>query len=177
LIVQEEKPSTIKKIIVGIIIVLVIIGVIVAGIAVQIFQKPSSSPYVDVKYETVGWYYTYPLSDNQSCLVLNLTITNKGYTDGIVIYPDYPLSLNGFGLNISNVVYPPISGVSISNSSVWLGYTDISATLPSITILNNGNVTGTIIFEFPKQQYNQPFTLLCSIITVKYETNVRTSVG
>jgi len=32
-----------------------------------------------------------------------------------------------------------------------------------------GSETGTIIFEFPKQQYNKPFTLQCSMTTVNYE--------
>ena len=169
LTVQEEKPSTIKKIIVGMVIGLVIMGVIVAGMAVQISQRPSSSssPYVEVYYKTVGWNYTY---DNHAYLVLNVTITNKGYTDGV------PVANALFWVNTSNVEYGSTESIPITNSTGPLGYSELYLALKPVTLMSNGTVNGTIHFELPKTLYNQPFTLICTMTTTKYQkVNVRIS--
>jgi hypothetical protein len=153
----EEKKSSIKRIAVGILIAILIVAAIVFAL-----YNPNSSLYVEVKYKTVGWYYTYPSSDNKTCLVLNLTITNKGYTDGVTVLP-----FDDFSLIISNVAYSTIIGAMIPNSSELLGHSYISPTLQSVTLMNGGSETGTIMFEFSKQLYNQPFTLQCSMNTTK----------
>jgi len=160
-IATEEKKSSRKKILVMVGIIAIVAVIVLAVVWAQ--YQPTVSPYVEVKYTTVGWYYTYPLSDNKACLVLDLTITNNGYTDGVsvLLYPD-------FSLKINNVVYNSDIGLMISNSSALLGWTYISSTLQLVTLMNGGSETGTIIFEFPKQQYNQPFTLQCSMTTTKY---------
>ena len=168
LIVQEEKPSTLKKIIVGIVIAIVIVGVIVSGIALQISQR-TNSPYVEVDYKTIGWNYTY---DNHAYLVLNLTIINKGYTDGV------PVGNALFGVNMSNVEYGSTESIPITNSTGTLGYTELYLTLKPVTLMNNGTANGTILFELPKTLYNQPFTLICTMTTTKYQkVNVRISEG
>jgi hypothetical protein len=166
----SEKKSSRKRILV-IIGVIVMVGIIVLAVVCSQYQ-PAASPCVEVKYTTVAWYHTYPSSDNKACLVLNLTITNKGYTDGVIVLAYF----GDFSLNVSNVAYNPSIGVSIPNSSELLGYTYLSPTLKSVTLLNNGTETGTIMFEVPKEQYNQPFTLQCSMTTTKYATvSVQTS--
>ena len=116
-----------------------------------------SSPNVSVVYSTLSWGYTYPTTNNQAYLVLSLTITNNGYTDGVPIYPDNPLSLSGFGLTINNVSYSPAFAVTISNSSSILGMSLLSPTLQSVTLMNGGSTSGTIIFQVPSSQYEQPF--------------------
>jgi hypothetical protein len=166
LTVQEEKPSTIKKIVVGIVIGLVVIGIIVSGIALQISQRPNST-YVEVYYKTIGWNYTY---DNHAYLELNITITNKGYTDGV------PVANALFWVNISNVEYLPTENVPITNSTAPLGYSELYLALQPVTLMNNGTVNGAILFELPKTLYNQPFTLICTMTTTKYQkVNVRIS--
>jgi hypothetical protein len=158
--VQMEKPSNKKKI-VAIAVTLVILVFIIAGVATQIPQKsstPKASPYVEVDYKTVGWYYIY--NNGGSCLLLNLTITNKGYTGGGIAVNAY----SDFSVNVSNVVYNPIGMATIDNSSSMLGFTVISATLQdSVTLLNSGSETGSLIFSFANQLYNNPFTLRCSM--------------
>jgi hypothetical protein len=146
-----------KKIAIGVAVAVIIIIISIVGL----YLYSQQLPYLEVKYKTVGWYYTI---DNESaCLVLNLTITDKGYSNEITIYP-----LSGFTLNINNVLYNPVSGVTISNSS---GISYVSSTLgtniflPLATLINGGSYTETIVFELPKQLYNQPFTLRCSITT------------
>jgi hypothetical protein len=149
-----------KKIAIGVAVAVIIIIVSIVGL----YLYSQQLPYLEVKYKTLGWYYT---SDNESaCLVLNLTITDKGYTNEIAIDP--PLD---FSLNISNVIYDfPSASVTIFNSSVpysspYWGTSSISSTLQYATLINGGSDTGTIIFVIPKQLYNQPFTLRCSITT------------
>ena len=171
LTVQEEKPSTIKKIIVGIVIGIVVVGIIVSGIALQISQRlgSSNSPYVEVYYKTIGWSYTY---DNHAYLVLNVAITNKGYTDGV------PIANALFWVNISNVEYGSTKYVPITNSTGPLGYSELYLTLQPVTLMNNGTINGTILFELPRTLYNQPFTLICTMTTTKYQKiNVRITAG
>jgi hypothetical protein len=155
LIVQEEKPSTIKKIIVGIIIGLVIIGTIVAGIALQISQRLSSSnsPYVEVDYKTFGWFYGY--NNNYTYLVLNVSIINHGYSQVNV----QSISLSGgFSVTINNAVFPQIYVAAVKTLET---YTLITTTLSDVILLNTGETSGTIIFQFnasPKI-YQEPFAL------------------
>jgi hypothetical protein len=169
--VQEEKPSTIRKIIVGIVIAIVVVGIIVSGIAFQMSQRLGSgnSPYVEVYYKTIGWNYTY---DNHAYLVLNVTITNKGHTDGV------PVANALFWVNISNVEYGSTESISITNSTGPLGYSELYLSLQPVTLMNNGTLNGTILFELPKTLYNQPFTLICTMTSTKYQkVNVRISEG
>jgi uncharacterized membrane protein len=159
------------------IITLAVLAIVIAGIVVLYYIKTNSyqpttssniltsSPYVEVNYTTVGWHYTYPLSDNEACLVLDLTITNEGYTDRVSV-----LAFTDFSLKISNVLYHPIIGVMIPNSSEPLGFSYVSPTLQSVTLMDGGSESGTIMFEFSKQVYNQPFALQCSMTTTKYAT-------
>lgn len=161
----EKKDSRKKlRIIIGVVAIVAIIAIAVIWSQYQ----PTSSNYVEIEYKTVGWYHTYPSSDMKACLVLNLTITNKGYTDGVKIYPYNPLSLGGFGLTLSSITYDPTSIVLILNSSSLLGYSSVGSTLQSATLMNDGSETGTIIFEFSQQELHEPFTLQCSMTTTKY---------
>jgi hypothetical protein len=151
---EEEKLSNIKKLIVGMAIGIVVVGIIVSGIALQISQKPSTSPYVEVKYGIIGWYHVY--LESEACLVLNLAITNKGYGDGVIV------NGYGFSLNIGNTSYnQTFNGVLIPESSSPSGFSLIASTLQSATLLNGRSETGTIIFEVPGQRINSTFTLQC----------------
>jgi hypothetical protein len=143
LIVQEEKPSTIKKIIVGIIIGLVIIGFMVAGIAVQIFQEtsPSSStsPYVEVDYKLSDWYNSTLSGPTTYTVDFNVTIMNRGYSDAVQ-NPDFSLTVN-------NVVY--------------YGH-DFLGSFSNVLIESSGKVSGKITFiDMPVAQ--APFTFGCKL--------------
>jgi hypothetical protein len=162
-----EKPSLRKKVLVTLSIVVMGAVIIIAFVGSQYHPTPTPSPYVEVDYKTVGWYYTYPLSNNQSCVVLNLTVTNEGYAEGVE-YNWENGNPNSFSLNISNVVgtLVIVPLVCIANSSSPSGYSTVGNWFSYSELLNGYNDTGTIIFEFPKQLYNQPFTLRCSMSSV-----------
>jgi hypothetical protein len=171
----EENKSSRKKIFI-VVSVIVIVAIIALVVAELHFSTPFSapSPYVEVKYRIVGAYNAYPLSDNNTCLVLNLTVTNKGYTDEVWVL-GYP----NFSLNISNVVYKAIPTGNTPISDGLLGYHYLYFnTLPQAFLMNNESATGTIMFKFPKQLNNSPFTLQCSMTTLKDQTvNVKISIG
>jgi hypothetical protein len=172
---QKKKIS--RKLILIIAVVVAIVAVIafmIIGSQNQLITLPGTpSPYVEVNYTTVGRYCTYPSSDNEACLMLNLTITNRGYADEVSVWlPSFTITM----LNVSKVLYPPLAGEKISNSSDTNGWSFISTTLQSEILPNGESETGTIIFEFPSLLLNQTFTLQCSMVTTKHAAaNVRIS--
>jgi hypothetical protein len=159
---NDKKSSSRRFIALGIVIVLII-----AIVAIIVTQMPSStkSPFVNVSYRVAAWYKGAQTESNNAYLLLNLTITNNGYTNGVEIYQYNPLALEGWGLNISNTVYAPSSIGTIYNASDILGYSMLYPTLASTLLLNNGTTSGTILFEVPLQQYESSFNLLCAIAT------------
>lgn len=167
----EEKPSLRKKVLV--ILGIIVMGVIIIVAAVGSQYHPTPTPYVEVDYKTFGWYYTYPLSDNQSCVILNITVTNNGYAEGVYYYWEdgNPTS---FSLNISNVAGTLLyyQQIQLANSSSPSGYSVFIQNYFPYShyewLLNGTSDTGTMVFEFPKQLYNQPFTLRCSMGSVNY---------
>jgi hypothetical protein len=143
--------------------------IIIASVGSQYHPTPTPSPYVEVDYKTVGWYYTYPISNNQSCVVLNLTVTNKGYAESVEYNWNWTsMHPNCFSLNISSVVGTPVFDpfILIANSSNSWGYSAIWPSFSYAELSNGSSDNGRIIFEFPKQQYNQPFTLRCFVYSV-----------
>lgn len=138
---------------------------------------PSNSYYVEVDYKTIGWFYG-AINEyegyNYTYLVLNVTIINRGYSQ---VNPD---SSNGFDVVINNNKYQSQSSMlyfeTIYGSSGTAGYADSydfgGSALPySATLLNTGNITGIVIFQFgdpsvypaQPQILNAPFVLQYSI--------------
>jgi len=162
----EENKSSRKKMFSTVSIIAIVAIIAVAVIWSQ--YQPTSAAYVEVNYKTVGWYYTVP--KDEAVLVLNLTVTNKGYAEGVNVSGYGP----DFSLNISNANYNPTSYIiPIFNSSIPLNNTGPQYnlgpkyTLQGMTLMNGQSDTGTIVFELPKQQYNKPFTLKCAMKTTK----------
>ena len=133
-----------------------------------------TTSYVEVDYQTVGWFYDTAgnLLDpnyNYTYLVLNVTITNHGYSQVNVI------GSNGFsvlinGNNYTSLISTPTSLYNGSISSFYGMQSSYSfdSELPSQAILlDTGSVTGTITFQFgdpnvyPQQPQilNEPFVL------------------
>lgn len=139
-----------------------------------------TTPYVEVNYQTVGWFYSttdesplYSNDYNYTYLVLDVTITNYGYSQVNVI------GINGFSVLVNNDEYTPL--ISLSNS-MYNGSTSsfynmqksysFTSKLPSEAILlDTGSVNGTIVFKFgnpnvyPQQSQilNKPFVLQYSV--------------
>jgi hypothetical protein len=176
----EEKPTSRKK--VWVILGIIVMGAIIIVAVVGEEYHPSHSPYVEVHYKTFGWYYTYPLSENKSCVVLNVTVTNRGYTEGVYYYfKDWdPLS---FTLKIGNVsgVLPYQYSIWVANSSSPSGHNTVETYFSyPYELLNGTTNSGTIVFLFPKQLYNQTFTFGCSMGSMNYvhkTVSIRISEG
>jgi hypothetical protein len=153
---------------------------------------PATS-YVEVDYQTVGWFYgagngvsqgmqNSELPDpsyNYTYLVLNVTITNYGYSQVNAIGSD------GFSAAINNNTYQPLlystslsiwsalNNVNLSNNGSSSQLSDLlSLSLPNpATLLNTGIINGLVIFQFgnpniyPQQPQilNEPFTLQYSV--------------
>ena len=146
MLVQEEKPSTIKKIVVGIITGLLIVGVTNAGIAVQVFQETSpstsTSPYVEVDYKLSDWYNSTLSGPTTYTVDFNVTIMNRSYSDAVQ-NPDFFLTVN-------NVVYD--------------GH-DFPDSFSNVLIESGGKVSGKITFiDVPVPQ--APFTFGCKLYFV-----------
>jgi len=139
-----------------------------------------ATPYVQVHYQTVGWFYSNSgddLSDtsyNYTYLVLNVTITNYDYSQVNV------MGSNGFSVLVDGNEY---SSLDFNPTSMFNGSTTVNSIysfhnsysfngLPnSATLLNTGSVNGIVTFQFgsptvyPQQPQilNEPFTLRYSI--------------
>ncbi len=144
-------------------------------------NKPTTliTPYVEVNYQTVGWFYSttdgtiYSDDYNYTYLVLDVTITNYGYSQVNVI------GINGFSVLVNNDEYTPVISLPISmyNGSTSSFYNmqksySFASKLPSEAILlDTGSVNGTIVFKFgnpnvyPQQSQilNKPFVLQYSV--------------
>jgi hypothetical protein len=147
--VQEEKKSSpIKKIIIGILIGIVVVGAVVAGIALQIFQNPSSStsPYVELDYKTVGWFFGSTLlggTYNHTYLILNVNIINHGYSS--VYWGSLNVTINGQEYQAE--YYCPTLYNSTGINAIQYDFS--SLTLSIYYSLNDGqSAKGYVIFEF-----------------------------
>lgn len=107
-------------------------------------------PYVEVDYKTIGWFHDF---FNNTYLVLNITMTNKGYSKGVLCHWDI------FNATISGVSYSQASSENLYNSSgAQMRFTDLN--LPGVTLQNGGSVSGQIAFEIPITL--NPYVLGCS---------------
>jgi hypothetical protein len=186
---QHSKTKLLKKI--AAVFALAIIAVLLLystyPILHQLTQNPSglSAPtltttYVEVNYRTVGWFYSesWGSSYNYTYLVLNVAITNHGYSQ-VNVFGD-----NGFSVLIDNSEYLPSTLVhSLHNSSgtyyvnyPYVGTTterfNLGSSLPSSAkLLDTGSSAGIIVFKlgdpdvYPPQPQilNKPFTLKYSV--------------
>lgn len=138
----------------------------------------STTSYVEVDYQTVGWFYGTGLPDanyNYTYLVLNVTITNHGYSQVNAA------GSNGLSVVINNNSYQPYPfdlywvqtaepNANITGLEIF-GF-NFSPSLPCpATLLDTGSINGLVIFQFgeptiyphPVQILNEPFTLQYSV--------------
>jgi hypothetical protein len=151
-----------------------------------------TTPYVEVDYQTVGWFFsttTPNLEYNYTYLVLNVTITNHGYSQ-INTIGSYGFSvvINGNKYQaLYSTPFPSILNASIINKVYdvyqqnydfdshfyyyfWNPLCDPSLPNPA-TLLDTGNITGLVFFQFgsptvypqPAQVLNEPFVLQYSV--------------
>jgi hypothetical protein len=145
-----------------------------------------ATSYVEVDYQTVGWFY-YGVGYNYTYLVLNVTITNHGYSQVNVIGSyGFSVVVNGdaYQALFSSYSLSSIDNASIINKAynVFQEFYDFSAhtfcysflgsDLPNpATLLDTGSVNGLVIFQFgnpnvyPQQPQilNEPFVLQYSV--------------
>lgn len=191
---RHSKKRVIKKIVKFSVITIIAIFLISTAYftlqQLQLIQNPSTpnmptlTPYVEVNYEVVGWFFGESIGYNYTYLVLDVTITNYKCSE-IYINGDY-----GFTVVVNNKIYKPAIESIVSRvygfSEVsefyqdkfriggWEGrflysfylYNDVG--LPNqATLLDTGSVSGIIIFKFgdptviPQQPQilNKPFVL------------------
>jgi len=161
------------NLLVGLAIFVLMLGAVKAFAATPI---SNSSPFIEVTYETVGWFYGSDSENtggyNYTYLVLNVTIANDGYSQ---VNPDQgqfsvAISGNSYSAEGSILGLPYI----YNYSSQIFGYTAYELGLsdfPSVTLLNGGVISGTIAFQFgnpndvpqPPQIWNAPFSLTYSV--------------
>jgi hypothetical protein len=154
---------------------MVVIGVIISGIALQLSQKPSSStsPYVEVDYRTVGWFYDSIVSYTQNCtyFLFNVTITNKGYSKAILTEPwDFSILINdvtysawGLGSVPTSLYNGTTTTEEIGTPPLNYSYTTVEdfapkfSAVPSVSIANGSQISGIIAFQLTTKP--QTFTL------------------
>ena len=138
-----------------------------------------TTPYVEVDYQTVGWFYSNSgdsLTDtsyNYTYLVLNVTVTNYGYSQVNVIGEfGFSALVNGNSYTSINPSYLYMYNGSISDFYDMQSVYSFNSEVPDpATLLNTGSVNGIVIFQFgsptvypPQPQIlNEPFTLQYSV--------------
>ena len=142
-------------------------------------------PYVEVDYQIVGWFYGTPgksqstANYNYTYLVLNVTITNHGYSQINII------GNNGFSVLINEKKYMPLISnyISFYNGSIsdFYGMQSIysfNSELPSQAILLDiGSVNGILIFEFGDPNvYPQQPQILNKSFALQYSVSYGDSV-
>jgi hypothetical protein len=155
--------------------------------------KITSTSYVEVNCQIVGWFYgTGNLPDanyNYTYLVLNVTITNHGYSQvntigsygfSVVVHGNTfqalystPLLsiLNASNINEVNNVYQ--QNYDFDSHFYYSFYPSLfDPNLPNpATLLDTGSINGLVVFQFgsstiypqPAQILNEPFTLQYSV--------------
>ena len=143
-----------------------------------------SSPYVEVDFETVGWFYANDYNNNNAAynytyLVIFVSITNDGYAQ-------VPLDLAEFSVVINGVTYSNLDTVSnpFYNATAVSPKFDMFASIMGeeynfpnsdwygTELGNTGSVNGTIVFQFgdpnlipqPPQILNQSYSLSCTMM-------------
>ncbi len=139
-----------------------------------------TTSYVEVDYQTVGWFYATPDGElyssmyNYTYLVLNVTITNHGYSQVNVN------GVDGFSVLVNENNYLPTTSfyVLYNSAGVNIPWNFGTSTPPNpATLLDTGTVSGIVVFQFgspanpdiypqptPQPQIiNQVFTLQYSV--------------
>jgi hypothetical protein len=158
-----------------------VIAVIVGWVATQIPKTPTpttttpaQSPYVEVDYKTIGWFFDNGYITNDTYLLINITMRNDGYSKEIlsdpwgfnvtindVSYSDYglgsiPVALyNGTGIletaiNYSSGVFNYTTGTFTYSNYTYKELTNFASNfsaLPDVSLANGGIISGTIAFE------------------------------
>ena len=116
----------------------------------------ADQPKVEVTYTTVGWFWDNSYVGNSTWLILNVTITNNGYSlvQGLHLIGD------AFYVTVSNVVYStsPVP-IPLYNDSGPQNITGTDLCLSSVQIANGGTLTGLLGFQFNPAIFGQPFTV------------------
>jgi len=133
-----------------------------------------SQPFVEVDYKIVGWFWSKnpkaSLSSdyNYTCLVLNVTIINKGYSE-------VPLSSGSFELTTNGRTYSMISNPflisTVYNNEFKSGYW-LNQKFSHTILLNAGKESQTIWYVFgdpnfspqPPKVWKTPFVLHYSVV-------------
>lgn len=157
---QEGKKSSNKKKIVGIAIGIIVLVTIIVGVSTQIPQNTTLA-YVEVDYKTIGWFYDSIVSgeQNNTYFLLNVAITNKGYTKAVLTEP-WKFSISIDGVNYSTYGLGTMPVFLYNGSSTFLNGVNFANTfsaVPSVSIVNGSQVSGVVAFELTAKP--QAFTL------------------
>ena len=149
---------------------------------------PTATPalttsYVEVGYQTIGWFFN-SISEyqgyNYTYLILNVTITNHGYSQvnvfgdlgfSVIVNNDEYVSANVYSLfsyynsSGSGTYYVDYPWVGTSSDYLNLG----SSFQGQVKLLDTGSVSGTIVFKFGDTNvYPQQPQILYKPFTLKY---------
>lgn len=178
---SEQKPKK-RSPLLKVVLVLIVVIILAVGLGIGIyFYKPTSTnsnttttppaPYVEVDYKTIGWFYetnnTYGFTlPNDTYLLLNITIINKGYSSAI----QGMISLGyGFNVTINGIEYPAYLiklYSAVYNASGAFDFTSqpYLATM-NVKIENGAGVQGFLVFDFTQAQhmFGKSFILGCTL--------------
>lgn len=148
---------------------MVLIASLLLAITCSMQATQAQSPYVQVNYQTIGWYWDNGYVGNSTWLLLKVTITNNGYSlvQGMYFIGD------AFHVVVSNIVYSTSSvptpaynlyndtyvTYNLCNDSGPQNITGTDLCLSSAQIANEGILAGIIGFKFSPDIFNEPFAL------------------
>ena len=170
---MEMKKSNRKWIMV--IIVVIVLLVAIASLVI-LFLQNTAQPFVEVRYKTVGWFYDNGFLENKTYLILNITVTNKGYSEQVNCEPwSFAVTIDGVTYDpwalgsIPFALYNGTTSLNQFNVSVLTNFAPLFPALPSVRLSNNASVNGFIAFEIPNPNLEEKaFTLTSSLTYGNY---------
>jgi hypothetical protein len=148
---KPQKKMSTKKI-VGIVMIVIVASVIYLVLWAAWFspQLPSQppQPYLRVDYSLVGWFAD-TTNPSDSYLILNLSVTNIGYSQAAV-------GQSGFAVEINGVIYDSWgTGEYLPvGSSPSTPYFTTNSGLLDVTLTNGATVTGLCGYEVPEGNFS-----------------------
>jgi len=160
---NEERKSSGKKILVAVGVIVIVAIIVLAGVLSQYrLTAPNAptSPYIEVDYRTVGWFYDSYVKGtrNDTYFLLDITVINEGYSEQVLSSPrTFSLTANGMTYDAWESDQIPqhlYNGTlqtvpSFANPSLLRNFAIGFSALPDVPITNGSQISGIVAFELP----------------------------
>jgi len=126
--------------------------------------EPVASPYAEIDYKTTGWFYGSYIAglQNNTYLLLNVTVINRGYSSQVNCEPwNFAVTVNGVSYDSQWLIpYGLYNGTQDTFGQVNFVFN----ALQNVKLANNAETSGFLAFRIPNPSLsNRSFTLAASL--------------